>query len=71
LNLWKVAASGVWPIQLSESDDRQFGGVWSPDRSALAITARSNTSSNFEIESLDWKTRRVRKLTNERTKDRE
>jgi dipeptidyl aminopeptidase/acylaminoacyl peptidase len=30
-NLWKVAASGGWPIQLSQSDDREFGAVWSPD----------------------------------------
>ena len=31
MNLWKVAASGGWPIQLRQSDDRQFGAVWSPD----------------------------------------
>ena len=30
-NLWKVSASGGWPIQLSQSDDRQGGAVWSPD----------------------------------------
>jgi dipeptidyl aminopeptidase/acylaminoacyl peptidase len=30
-NLWKVPASGGWPIQLAQSDDRQFGAVWSPD----------------------------------------
>jgi dipeptidyl aminopeptidase/acylaminoacyl peptidase len=30
-NLWKVQASGGWPIQLSQSDDRQGGAVWSPD----------------------------------------
>ncbi len=31
LNLWKVSASGGWPIQLSQSDDRQGGAIWSPD----------------------------------------
>jgi dipeptidyl aminopeptidase/acylaminoacyl peptidase len=31
MNLWKVNASGGWPIQLSQSDDRQSGAVWSPD----------------------------------------
>jgi dipeptidyl aminopeptidase/acylaminoacyl peptidase len=31
MNLWKVSASGGWPIQLSASDDRQGGEVWSPD----------------------------------------
>src|ERR1700737_3384701 len=36
LNLWKVASSGGWPIQLAVSDDRQFGGVWSPDGERIA-----------------------------------
>ena len=30
-NLWKVPASGGWPIQLSQSNDRQGGAVWSRD----------------------------------------
>ncbi len=30
-NLWKVASEGGWPIQLSQSDDRQSGATWSPD----------------------------------------
>jgi dipeptidyl aminopeptidase/acylaminoacyl peptidase len=118
MNLWKVAASGGWPIQLAESDDRQFGAVWSPDGkwivyeqdagggeifdlyavpsdggdainitntpevsetsprwspdgSTIAIAARGKTSSNYDIELLDWKSRQARKLTNEQTKNRE
>jgi len=31
LNLWKVNAAGGWPIQLTQSDDRQFATAWSPD----------------------------------------
>lgn len=31
LNLWKIAASGAWPVQLAQSDDRQVNGTWSPD----------------------------------------
>src|SRR5208282_4426231 len=31
MNLWKVQADGGWPLQLTVSDDRQFGAVWSPD----------------------------------------
>lgn len=31
LNLWKVSASGGWPIQLTQSDDFQSNAVWSPD----------------------------------------
>lgn len=30
-NLWKVAAEGGWPIQLSVSDERETGAAWSPD----------------------------------------
>ncbi|MGB0047141.1 MAG: S9 family peptidase [Terriglobales bacterium] len=30
-NLWKVNASGGWPIQLTQSDERQYSPVWSPD----------------------------------------
>lgn len=30
-NLWKVRASGGWPVQLTQSDDVQSSAVWSPD----------------------------------------
>jgi dipeptidyl aminopeptidase/acylaminoacyl peptidase len=30
-NLWKVNATGGWPIQLAQSDERQYGETWSPD----------------------------------------
>jgi dipeptidyl aminopeptidase/acylaminoacyl peptidase len=30
-NLWKVIASGGWPIQLTQSDERQYNAAWSPD----------------------------------------
>src|SRR5438445_5423016 len=30
-NLWKVNASGGWPMQLTQSDDRQYSAAWSPD----------------------------------------
>jgi len=36
LNLWKVAADGGWPIQLSQSDDRETGAAWSPDGKWIA-----------------------------------
>jgi dipeptidyl aminopeptidase/acylaminoacyl peptidase len=117
MNLWKVSASGGWPIQLAESDDRQFGEVWSPDGkwivfeqdagggeifdiyavpseggdainltnspdvsetnprwspdgSTVALSYRPKTSSMVDIALLDWKTRQVRKLTNEQDKTR-
>jgi dipeptidyl aminopeptidase/acylaminoacyl peptidase len=118
MNIWKVASSGGWPIQLSQSDDRQFkpawspdgrwivymqdagGGEmydlyavpseggdainltntpdvsevdprWSPDGAAVAFASRPKDSSNYDIAVLDWKSHRVRKLTNEPTKNRE
>ena len=118
LNLWKVAASGGWPIQLLQSDDRQSGAVWSPDGKwivfdqdfaggeiydlfavasdgsevlnltntpdtsesdahfspdggTLALSYRPKASSTRDIALLDWKTRKVRKLTDEQTKNRE
>jgi dipeptidyl aminopeptidase/acylaminoacyl peptidase len=118
MNLWKVAASGGWPIQLSESSDRQLGAVWSPDGKwivfeqdagggeifdlyavpsdggdavnltktadvsedtarwspdggTVAVSYRPKESSSADIALLDWKSRRVRKLTNEQSKDRE
>jgi len=30
-NLWKVNADGGWPMQLAQSDERQYGETWSPD----------------------------------------
>jgi dipeptidyl aminopeptidase/acylaminoacyl peptidase len=115
-NLWKVSADGGWPIQLSQSDDRQFsaswspdgkwivfqsdkgggeiydlyaipsnGGevldltntpeisesnaLWSPDGKSLAIGYKPKTSSATDIAILDWNTRAVRNLTQEKTKD--
>ena len=35
-NLWKVDASGGWPVQLSQSDERQLAAVWSPDGKWIA-----------------------------------
>lgn len=118
MNLWKVPASGGWPIQLLQSDDRQadpvwspdgkwivfeqdFGGgeisdlfavpsdggepinltntpdisetspLWSPDGSTLLLSYRPKTASATDIALLDWRTRKVRNLTNEQTKNRE
>lgn len=37
MNLWRVPASGGWPIQLAQSDDRQTGAAWSPDGRWIAF----------------------------------
>ena len=116
MNLWKVSASGGWPLQLTVSDDRQFGATWSPDgkeivydqdfggseyfdlfgiRSGggvpqnltstpdisengplfspdgktIAFSYKLKTSPTVDIALLDWKSRQVKKLTDEQTKD--
>ena len=116
-NLWKVNAAGGWPIQLSQSDDRELDAVWSPDGkwivyeqdhggdemydlfaipnaggeainltntsdvsetsarwspdgSALIFIYKPKASPTRDIALLDWRTRQVRKLTDEQTKNR-
>jgi len=49
MNLWKVAANGGWPIQLSESDDRQFGAVWSPDGKWIVFEQDNGGGEIFDL----------------------
>lgn len=37
MNLWKVAAAGGWPVQLTQSNEQQQQPVWSPDGKWLAF----------------------------------
>ncbi|HYA25937.1 MAG TPA: S9 family peptidase [Terriglobales bacterium] len=116
LNLWKVSASGGWPIQLTQADDRQFNAVWSPDGKwivyqqdkggnelwdiyavpsqggevvnltdtpdireesplwswdgkTIALNYKPKEATVYDIALLDWATRKVRKLTNEETRN--
>jgi dipeptidyl aminopeptidase/acylaminoacyl peptidase len=112
-NLWKVNASGGWPVQLTQSDDRQYNATWSPDGKwivyqqdtagnelwdlyavpsdggeiinltntpdireqdprwsndgkTIAIGYKPKDGKNYDIALLDWATRKVHKLTNEK-----
>jgi dipeptidyl aminopeptidase/acylaminoacyl peptidase len=112
-NLWKVRASGGWPIQLTQSDDRQYSATWSPDGKwivfqqdsagnelwdlyatpseggeainltntpaireqdphwshdgkTIAFVYKPKDGTQYDIALLDWNTRKVKKLTNER-----
>ena len=113
-NLWKVNSEGGWPIQLSQSDDRQGGALWSPDGkwilfqsdrggaetydlfaippgggelvnltktdaisetgavwspngAALAMSYKMKTAPVTDIAIMDWSSRAVRNITNEKT----
>ena len=112
-NLWKVRASGGWPVQLTQSDEVQANAVWSPDGKwivyqqdhagnelydlyaipseggesvnltntpdireqdprwshdgkTIACSYKPKNGTNYDIALLDWNTRTVHKLTNER-----
>jgi Tol biopolymer transport system component len=71
-DLFAVSSDGGELINLTNTPDiSESDAHWSPDGSTLAIAYRPKNSSNTNIALLDWKTRRVRKLTNEQTKNRE
>ena len=71
-DLFAVSSDGGEPINLTNTPEiSERAAHWSPDGTTLAIAYRPKESSNTDIALLDWKTRRVTKLTNEQTKNRE
>jgi dipeptidyl aminopeptidase/acylaminoacyl peptidase len=71
-DLFAVSRDGTDVINLTNTPDiSESGAHWSPDGSMLTLSYRPKESSNVDIALLDWKTRNVRKLTNEQTKNRE
>lgn len=48
-NLWKVASAGGWPIQLVQSDERQFGATWSPDGRWIVYEQDSGGNELWDI----------------------
>jgi dipeptidyl aminopeptidase/acylaminoacyl peptidase len=71
-DLFAVSSDGGELINLTNTPDiSESNARFSPDGSTLAIAYRLKDSSNTDIALLDWKTRQVRKLTNEQTKNRE
>src|SRR5215471_9118072 len=71
-DLFAVSRDGADVINLTNTPDiSESGARWSPDGSMLAMSYRPKDSSNEDIALLDWKTKNVHKLTNERTKNRE
>jgi dipeptidyl aminopeptidase/acylaminoacyl peptidase len=71
-DLFAVSRDGADVMNLTNTPDiSESGARWSPDGTMLALSYRPKDSSNVDIALLDWKTKNVRKLTSERTKNRE
>ena len=71
-DLFAVSSDGAEVVNLTNTPDiSENSARWSPDGSVLTLSYRPKTSSNEDIALLDWKTKQVRKLTNEQDKNRE
>jgi dipeptidyl aminopeptidase/acylaminoacyl peptidase len=71
-DLFAVPSDGGEAINLTNSPEISEGNAqWCPDGKTLAISYRPKSSSTTDIALLEWETRRIRKLTNEQTRNRE
>ena len=52
LNLWKVNSAGGWPIQLTQSDDRQSAAAWSPDGKSILYESDLGGAELYDIYSI-------------------
>src|ERR1700730_9196990 len=48
-NLWKVSSDGGWPVQLSQSDDRQSGAAWAPDGKWIVFQSDQAGNEMYDI----------------------
>lgn len=49
MNVWKVQSDGGWPLQLTVSDDRQFGAIWSPDGKWIVYNQDFGGSEYYDL----------------------
>ena len=49
INLWKVSSDGGWPIQLSQSDERQSGAAWSPDGKWITFESDRGGDEMYDV----------------------
>jgi len=71
-DLFAVPSDGGEVINLTNTPEvSESDAHWSPDGSLLAISYRPKASSTTDVALLDWKTRKVRKVTDEQTRNRE
>ena len=48
-NVWKVNAAGGWPIQLSQSDDRELSASWSPDGKWIVYQSDRGGAETYDL----------------------
>ena len=48
-NIWRMDASGSWPVQLTQSDDNQRGFAVSPDGATLYYTQDKGGNEQYDI----------------------
>jgi dipeptidyl aminopeptidase/acylaminoacyl peptidase len=48
-NLWKTSSEGFWPVQLVQSDDRQFEPTWSPDGGWIAYAQDKGGNELWDV----------------------
>jgi dipeptidyl aminopeptidase/acylaminoacyl peptidase len=63
-NLWKVSADGGWPIQLSQSDDRQQFASWSRDGKWIAFQSDQGGGEIYDLYAIPGDGGAVVNLTN-------
>ncbi|MGH9748034.1 MAG: S9 family peptidase [Candidatus Acidiferrales bacterium] len=63
-NLWKVNAGGGWPIQLSQSDDRQSNASWSPDGKRIVFEADKGGGEVYDLYAIPSDGGEIVNLTN-------
>ncbi|HET9742704.1 MAG TPA: S9 family peptidase [Terriglobales bacterium] len=70
-DLYVVQASGGEPQDLTNTDTiAENNPLWSPDGSRIAVTYKPKQSPIRDIAILDWNTKQVRNLTNEKEQDK-
>src|SRR5215813_249551 len=68
-DLYVVPSDGGDVVNLTNTPDaREEGPLWSNNGKTVAFTYKPKEATIYDIELLDWQSRKVRKLTNETTK---